>query len=78
MRVPVWIEKRHDGSEMSAQLPYWIAAASVAGLVVLAALAERRRSRRRDLEAIGWVPWRGIQVGACFLLVLILVLATHR
>jgi hypothetical protein len=35
-------------------------------VAVIAALAERRRSRRKAIEAVGWVPWRAIFLAACF------------
>jgi len=31
-------------------------------LVVAAGVAERRRSRRRDIDKVGWVPWTLVQV----------------
>jgi hypothetical protein len=38
------------------QTGYLIAGASVV-LVAVASLAERQRSRRNDLDAVGFVPW---------------------
>jgi len=35
-------------------------------VALIAALAERRRSRRKAIEAVGWVPWTAIFLGACF------------
>lgn len=32
-------------------------AAGAAALTAVSVLAERRRMRRRDIEAVGWVPW---------------------
>lgn len=63
---------------MGAQPGYWIAAGVAILIIVGAALAERRRARRRDLDAIGWAPWRGIQVAAMFALALIVILAARR
>lgn len=49
---------------MMTQAGLW-AAAGVAMLVAIAAvLGEWRRSRRRDLNKVGWVPWTFIQVMA--------------
>jgi hypothetical protein len=54
---------------MTTQGWYWGAAGAALALVAIAGLAERRRSRRRNLEDLGWVPWRGVQA-ACFFAVL--------
>jgi len=35
-------------------------------VALIAALAERRRGRRRRIEAVGWVPWTAIFVTASF------------
>lgn len=32
-------------------------AAGAAALTAVSVLAERRRMRRNDIEAVGWVPW---------------------
>ena len=32
-------------------------AAGAAALTAVSVLAERRRMQRRDIEAVGWVPW---------------------
>lgn len=40
----------------------WVLAASAAALALLSALADRRRTRRRDLDRPGLVPWPLIQV----------------
>jgi hypothetical protein len=40
----------------------WALAGSAAALSALAALADRRRTRRRDLDRPGLVPWPLIQV----------------
>ena len=55
----------------------WAAAAFFAALAVLAIWAERRRTRRRDVDKPGWVPWTGIQVLALLLAVIALVLAVR-
>lgn len=51
---------------MTTQEWIWSADGAALALVVLAGLAEWRRSRRRDLDSAGWVPWRGIQVVGVF------------
>ena len=53
----------------------WIAAGILLLLAVLAALAEHLRNRRRNLDAVGWVPWNMIQVLAFLGSVLALALA---
>lgn len=39
------------------QAMLWALAGASAAMAMLAALADRRRSRRRDLDRVGWVPW---------------------
>jgi len=39
------------------QSTLWIAAASCVAVAGLAAVSDRRRDRRTDLDRIGWVPW---------------------
>ena len=53
----------------------WIAAGALFVVAVVAALAEHRRSRRRNLDSVGWVPWNMIQVLAFLGSVLALALA---
>ncbi len=47
---------------MTIHATLWTAAASAGALVVAAGVAERRRSRRRDIDKVGWVPWTLVQV----------------
>ena len=47
---------------MTIQATLWTAAASAGALAVAAGVAERRRSRRRDIDKVGWVPWTLVQV----------------
>ena len=35
----------------------WWIAASAASVALVAGLADRWRTRRRDLDRAGWVPW---------------------
>jgi hypothetical protein len=35
----------------------WAAAGAAAAVAGLAAIADRNRSRRRDPDRVGWVPW---------------------
>ena len=41
---------------------WWMLAGLAAVLAVLSGVAEHRRSRRRDLDRPGWVPWTLLQV----------------
>lgn len=54
---------------------------SGAGLLLLiaagSAWAEHRRSRRRNLDRPGWVPWNLIQILAFLLAVVLAALATR-
>lgn len=47
--------------------PLWIIAAAAGGMAGVAAIGERRRNRRRDIDRVGWVPWPGIMLAAIFL-----------
>ncbi|MBV9931918.1 MAG: hypothetical protein JO013_13375 [Alphaproteobacteria bacterium] len=53
----------------------WTAAAALAGFAVLAAVLERRRARRRDLDKPGLMPWHLLQVLAFLLAVVAAALA---
>ena len=46
---------------------FWLLAAAFAALAILAAWADQRRSKRRDLDRPGWVPWPLVQVLAMLL-----------
>jgi hypothetical protein len=65
----------NDGSSMSNQHWYWIAAGAALLVAIVAGIADHRRNRRDRLDDIGWVPWRGLQVAAFFALLLDLILA---
>jgi hypothetical protein len=58
----------------------WLSGAGGVALAVavLAGLADWRRAKRRDLDSTGWVPWRGLQVAAFFVLVIVVVLAVKE
>ncbi|MFL6863687.1 MAG: hypothetical protein ACJ8DZ_11875 [Allosphingosinicella sp.] len=53
----------------------WLAAALLLGLAVVAALAEHRRQRRRDVDRPGLVPWNAVQIFAFLLAVIAATLA---
>ncbi|HYJ51948.1 MAG TPA: hypothetical protein VEW04_02145 [Allosphingosinicella sp.] len=60
---------------MTAQQWLWGADGAALALVLVAGVAESRRSRRRTLDAPGWVPWRGLQVAGFFALIAFTILA---
>lgn len=49
-------------------------AASCLAIALLAAWRERRRSRRHDPDAVGWVDWRAVQMLALIALAVGLLL----
>lgn len=51
---------------MTAQAALWTGTGASLASAVAAGFMEWRRGRRRNFEAVGWVPWRGIQVTAFF------------
>ena len=53
----------------------WTADGAALAIALLAGVADWRRTRRTNLDATGWVPWRGIQMAAIFAAVLLAALA---
>ena len=53
----------------------WILAGALLLLAACAAFAEYRRQRRRNLDAVGWVPWNLVQVLAFLLAIAAAALA---
>jgi len=47
---------------MVTQAGLWIAAGSALLVAAIATFAEWRRSRRRHLDRVGWMPWAFIQI----------------
>ncbi|NBC35724.1 hypothetical protein GTZ99_04040 [Novosphingobium sp. FSY-8] len=47
--------------------PAWIYAAlgAMIALAVVAGWADRRRMRRADADAVGWMPWRAVAFWSC-------------
>jgi len=43
------------------QQQLWIGAGACLALSAIALLGEMRRRRRRDFDAVGWVPWQTVQ-----------------
>ncbi len=60
---------------MAAQTAWWTVAAASAALGFLSALADWKRTRRRNLDRPGWVPWTGLQLMAMIVTVVAAVLA---
>ena len=56
----------------------WVACASALALAIAAGVADWRRHRRRkSIDSVGWVPWRGIQVTAFFAALAFAILALN-
>jgi hypothetical protein len=66
------------GSMMSAQHWPWGAAVAALLLAVFSGLAENRRAGRDQLDRIGWVPWRGLQIGGLFAAIALVLIALHK
>ena len=46
-------------------------------LSVLAMLGDLRRRRRRDINAVGWMPWRDVSALTAFAGLVLLAMAAH-
>ena len=58
------------------QASYWTAMGIALATVAVAGVGDwRRMNRRKSIDHVGWVPWRGIQVAAFFLSLGFFVLA---
>ena len=57
------------------QAGLWWGAGIALAVAVLTAFAEHRRSRRRDLDRVGVMPWNFIQIIAFLIAILAAVLA---
>ncbi|MFC4255650.1 hypothetical protein GRI97_17810 [Altererythrobacter xixiisoli] len=44
-------------------------------IAAVATLADRRRTRRTRIEAVGWVPWTAVYLLAAFVGIILLTLA---
>lgn len=60
---------------MSVQHWQWGAAAAALLISILSGIAEHRRARRAYLDRIGWVPWRGLQIGGLFAALALVLIA---
>lgn len=50
--------------------------AGMLGLSLLAFLGDRRRMRRRTIDAVGWMPWRDVAALSLFAGLVLLAVAT--
>jgi hypothetical protein len=66
-----------DFDAYTASQLLWAAAAGFAALTGLAAWADHRRSRRRDVDRPGWVPWTALTFLALLLAVVCAALAVR-
>lgn len=57
------------------QATLWTMAATATALAAVAALADRRRARRADLDRVGWAPWPAILIVAIIAAALFAALA---
>jgi hypothetical protein len=60
---------------MTTQGWLWWTSGISAAVAALSAFAEHRRTRRRDLDKVGWVPWNFIQVIAFLVAIVAAALA---
>ena len=56
----------------------WTIAGGAAILFAWSVLAERRRSRRRDPDRVGWVPWTLLQLVAVLVMVFSVAMVLAR
>ena len=62
---------------MTTQAGLWTGTGVALALAVAAGVMDWRRTRRRNLDATGWVPWRGIQVAGFFAALAFAIFAMH-
>ena len=60
---------------MTTQVMFFLLAGAAAVLAVVAAIRDKRRSSRANLDAVGWVPWDLVQIFAGLIAVVAIVLA---
>jgi hypothetical protein len=62
---------------MTTQATFWTGAGASLAVALVAGLLDWRRNRRRDLDSVGWMPWRGIQAAAFFAALAFAAIALH-
>ena len=55
---------------------FWGAGAAVL-VALFAALRDRRRRLRDDLDRVGWIDWRNVQMAALLATILLVSLGLH-
>jgi hypothetical protein len=69
---------REDGPGRDAlQVTLWAGCAAAIGIAGLSAWAERRRARRIDLDAVGFMPWPLIMIMSILLGAVCAAIALH-
>lgn len=63
---------------MTSETILWTATGASAALMLIAGVADWRRANRSRIDDWGWVPWRGVQVAALFVGLLLATIALHR
>jgi hypothetical protein len=61
--------------EAEAATLLWLLAGALMLLAIVSVFAEQRRTRRRDLDNPGWVPWNLLQILSFLLAIAAAVLA---
>lgn len=60
---------------MTTQAWLWGADGAALALLLVAGVADHRRQHRRNLDATGWMPWRGLQALGFFALLAFTMIA---
>ena len=60
------------------QATLWVIAGASTAVAGLATLADRRRTRRDDLDKVGWIPWPGVLIAAIICAALSVALALRQ
>jgi hypothetical protein len=51
---------------LTTQAALWTVAGAALALAAAAAFLDHRRTRRRDLDRVGWAPWTFLQIAFAF------------
>jgi hypothetical protein len=60
---------------MTTQVMFFLIAGAAAVLAVVAAMRDKGRAKRRNLDKPGWVPWDVLQILAGIVVIVSIVLA---